>query len=199
MSVPKTRTRCSWSRIEAVRSDSLSGLWPAAREEEWRPRPRWEAIWQGLYQASDSGNFVRGFEYDEQVTRPTVEERFWAKVDKNGPGGCWMWTAGTANTYGQFRVGGQRVQAHRFSYEMVHGEVALELVMDHLCRRHLCVNPEHLEPVSNEENVARGVEARGGLKTHCVHGHSLADAYVYKKGRKCRSCAAEAYQRRKAA
>lgn len=34
----------------------------------------------------------------------TPEERFWEKVNKDGPNGCWVWTAGTTRGYGAFEI-----------------------------------------------------------------------------------------------
>lgn len=93
-------------------------------------------------------------------TRPTPEDRFWAKVDKCRDG-CWVWTAkGTPAGYGQFRVDGVDVYAHRFSYELHVGPIPDGLQIDHLCRVTSCVNPAHLEPVTGAENLRRGREAR---------------------------------------
>lgn len=92
---------------------------------------------------------------------------------------------------------------HRFTYEHWIGPIPRGLDLDHLCRNRQCVNPDHLEPVTKGENVARGqspqaVANRTGL---CKRGHSLADAYVSKRGQKhCRRCHAEhqrAYMERK--
>lgn len=65
------------------------------------------------------------------------------------------------NGYGEFftqRVNGKvkMVHAHRFSYEVVKGKIPDGLVIDHLCRNSKCVNPDHLEPVTQKENIIRG-------------------------------------------
>lgn len=98
-----------------------------------------------------------------------TEARFWEKVDKNGPipahrpdlGPCWVWTAtlnaGTNQGYGHFGVGQKVVFAHRFSYELANGQAAGGTPdLDHLCRNHACVRPDHLDPVTNRENCLRG-------------------------------------------
>jgi hypothetical protein len=87
----------------------------------------------------------------------TEAERFWAKVEKGGPEDCWIWVGATATGYGQFRAaGGRRAQAHRWSWSQVNGEIPSGLVIDHRCRNLLCVNPAHLEPVTNRKNSLRG-------------------------------------------
>lgn len=95
----------------------------------------------------------------------TIDERFWVKVDKAGPwslwhrapGQCWVWTAATTEGYGRFHLTGRTlVLAHRFSYETTVGPVPDGLDLDHVCRRRICINPAHLEPVTRQINLLRG-------------------------------------------
>lgn len=124
---------------------------------------------------------------------PAIVARFWMKVDGGG-NRCWEWTASLRNGYGQFGVrAGHVVPAHRFAYEHLVGPIPDGMVIDHLCRNTRCVNPAHLEPVTNVENVMRGESpmARNARTTHCTHGHELvgANLYVDPKGRRqCRAC-----------
>ena len=83
-----------------------------------------------------------------------VEARFWEKVDVD-PLGCWLWTASVnEDGYGQF-MADRSVLAHRFAFELLRGPIPRNLELDHLCRVRPCVNPDHLEPVTHEENVRR--------------------------------------------
>lgn len=87
----------------------------------------------------------------------TTAERFWAKVDKSGPSGCWFWTASkTQSGYGMFHGKG----AHRYAYELLVGPVPTGFQLDHLCRVKHCVNPDHLEPVTPRKNRGRADVAR---------------------------------------
>ena len=87
-----------------------------------------------------------------------------AGTDRNGPipehrpdlGPCWIWTKSTNGKYGTIKVDRFKY-AHRFSYEIHKGPIPAGLVIDHLCRTWLCVNPDHLEAVTNRENLNRGV------------------------------------------
>lgn len=88
-------------------------------------------------------------------------ERLWPKVDVGHPLGCWEWNGGTtADGYGQTTEktpdGRRRIYVHRLAYEHLLGPIPEGLVIDHLCRNTLCVNPDHLEPVTIAENVRRG-------------------------------------------
>jgi len=82
-------------------------------------------------------------------------DRFWAKVDKSDT--CWTWTGSrNGRGYGLFMVApGSCVRAHRFAYELLVGPIPDGLQLDHLCGVKACVNPSHLEPVTNEENSRR--------------------------------------------
>jgi len=122
----------------------------------------------------------------------SFEDRFWAKVSPEPNTGCWLWDASQSNGYGVIKVSGKYRPAHRISYEMEHGEVEPGLVMDHLCRVPLCVNPAHLEPVTIGENVRRG-DNFNRSKTHCHRGHEFTseNTLMINKGRSrsCRVCA----------
>jgi hypothetical protein len=117
--------------------------------------------------------------------------RFWPKVQKSDT--CWLWTAAACPLgYGRFGVGGEVVLAHRFSYELHRGRIPDGLSLDHLCRTPRCVNPDHLEPVSQRENPLRGIRTN---KATCRNGHPMIPeniaAWALRKGHKtCRLCVA---------
>lgn len=85
--------------------------------------------------------------------------RFWEKVDKSNE--CWTWTAATfANGYGSMCFHGKSVRAHRFAYALAYGECPAGLQIDHICHNRQCVNPAHLQLVTNQQNS----ENRGARK-----------------------------------
>ena len=126
-------------------------------------------------------------------TRIPLERRFWSKVEITDD--CWLWSgAKNKDGYGSIRIEGKTVSAHRVSYELRFGSIPQGLVIDHVCRVHHCVNPDHLEPVTNEENLRRGIPnpaALNAVKTHCKHGHEFTPENTYMLpvgGRGCRTC-----------
>lgn len=119
----------------------------------------------------------------------SLAERFWSKVDKNGEGGCWLWIASLKpKGYGQFRVAGKTVYAHRLAYELEVGTIPDKMTLDHLCRVKRCVNPAHMEVVTRWENQRRGFAAI----THCPSNHEFtAENTGHFPGsghRYCRTC-----------
>lgn len=100
---------------------------------------------------------------------------------------CWLWKGAIANTYGSFSINGRMLKAHRLAYEHYIGKIQDGMFLDHLCRVRHCVRPDHLEPVTNRENMRRGTAPN--WLTHrsgrCRRGHSMEDAYVRKEGRRC--------------
>lgn len=75
--------------------------------------------------------------------------------------GCWFW-CGTysGKNYASARVNRLCTYVHRFSYELFKGPIPAGMQVDHLCRVHFCVNPDHLELVTNRENGRRGLSVQ---------------------------------------
>ena len=107
--------------------------------------------------------------------------------------GCWEWTGHRRKGYGQFSLSGKSFQAHRVSLFLFKEIMLPDTVqVDHQCKNHPCVNPDHLEPVTQRVNLRRvfGNPGRLSRQTHCKRGHEFTpeNTYLHKDG--CRDCVA---------
>jgi len=95
---------------------------------------------------------------DPQHARLTDEQKFWSKVNKNGPvhpilkTACWVWTASTINGYGRIRIGRVTMFAHRYSYFLAHNKWPQPFALHH-CDNHGCVRPDHLYAGTLQDNM----------------------------------------------
>jgi len=114
--------------------------------------------------------------------------RFFSHVDRRGPDECWAWQGShnrprRGTPYGAFRFQNRTRPAHVASYliERGPGSIPEGFVLDHICSHTLCVNPAHLEPVTQAENVHRGkltkISPQRLLELHNAHkaGASIAE------------------------
>lgn len=134
-------------------------------------------------------------------------ELFWSKVEKI-QGGCWLWT-GMKDDQGYGKFGDARSEyhntrlAHRIAYIEVRGPFDPELTLDHLCHTHDttcsggrtcphrgCVNPDHLEPVTNAENCMRGLSqpAQNARQSACSKCGQPFDVTLKNGWRMCSPC-----------
>jgi hypothetical protein len=87
--------------------------------------------------------------------------RFFALMIPEPNSGCWLWLGSLRSGYGRFSLNGKTCEAHRVSYEHLVGPIPQGMMIDHLCRTRCCINPDHLEPVTNAENIRRGQAGKG--------------------------------------
>lgn len=86
---------------------------------------------------------------------PAFRERFWSKVDRIDPDGCWLWRAATMyKGYGVVKLGGRTHRAHRVAYELSNGALPEGAHVLHACDRPGCVNPSHIRAGTQKENTA---------------------------------------------
>ena len=105
-----------------------------------------------------------------------IESRLARRLTPDGD--CLVWT-GAVGSSGYGVIGLSRSArtdyAHRVAYRLAKGPIPGGRQVDHLCRNKLCCNPDHLEAVTQAENLRRELHVRWGGRTECPHGHSFAE------------------------
>lgn len=127
------------------------------------------------------------------MSRPEqpLEDRLFPRIDADGP--CWLWTGAiNPNGYGVINLGGRdagTAPVHRVVWELLVGLIPPGLDLDHLCRIRHCCNPDHLDPVTRAENVARGSYAAGRPRGfRCGHPDTPENTADTGRNRTCRTC-----------
>lgn len=136
---------------------------------------------------------------DLRLKRPCVSwtpERFLSVLIKY-KNGCWVWPGKPDNEgYGRLSYKNEQWRAHCFSYEIVFGQKA-KYNLHHTCENKMCVNPDHLEDITQSQHVQKTpkhLAITNARKTHCKHGHefTIENTYMRKRrngfSRMCKEC-----------
>lgn len=130
-----------------------------------------------------------------------MNNKIWQRIDgktlREPVSGCWLWEGCvTSAGYGCISIDHKCYPVHRLSYERYKGAISQGLEIDHLCRVHSCLNPDHLEAVTPSENVRRGLrpilnKLEAATRTHCRNGHPIVHARfeTRRNGDVIRACA----------
>lgn len=134
-------------------------------------------------------------------------QRLLYSIQYNIRTGCWLWIGNLRpNGYGRMWYRGKSLSAHRTSYEYFVGPIPEGLELDHLCRVPRCINPAHLEPVTQQENWLRShaLTRKNRDLTECPKGHPYEGHNLVVRERdgarvcrRCRNDRAIAYSRRR--
>lgn len=112
----------------------------------------------------------------------------------------------TSKGYGVMTLNGKQYRVQRIAVLLSGRKIPKGMVTDHLCRNRACINPEHLEVVTNTENVMRGesFSVNNLRKDRCDNGHLYSEHGKFSKRktgkvwRSCRVCINEQRKRRRA-
>ena len=179
--IEQTYDRCEveWERPQTESFNSRRGLTRNQVQVDWRATVNGTRICRfdncgkarlargycaGHLSQLSKGNALAPLRYRSPKGTP-LEERLLMSVDRRGE--CWVWTAAAARDgYGRIKANGKMLIAHRVSYETRFGAIPPGLVIDHKCHNRLCINPEHLQAVTERENQ----QNRAGVPTNSATG-----------------------------
>ena len=134
------------------------------------------------------------------MSQPQSLERLLARTEVNGNCLLWVGAINKITKYGYTSLYGKVISVHRAAWVLHHRqEIPNGLVIHHICNNKICINPEHLECISQKENLSRpdGMTmitiTKQNQKTHCPKGHSYTETLEMKRGtlhihRICRVC-----------
>jgi DNA-binding transcriptional regulator YiaG len=113
---------------------------------------------------------------DSDRTHALPEVRFWRHVTKGSATECWPFRR--KGKYARFQIGGKgsaHVSAHRYSYQLAHGEIPCGMIVMHKCDNPKCVNPAHLTVGTYRDNTHDMIE-KGRKRTVAPRGRENGKA-----------------------
>lgn len=126
---------------------------------------------------------------------PNTAQDFWNQVTPEGD--CWVWKGyQDVHGYGVFQYQGTRWLAHRLAYRLLTNEDIDGRSLDHRCLNTLCVNPDHLDNITQSEHAIRSRDGRmvAHRRGTCTRGHPRSES-VLRKGTNrvvyCKACRRE--------
>lgn len=136
------------------------------------------------------------------MTRKEYKRIMSKTLEPNGKG-CWNWKGAKVSDegYGIIRYRGSNTLVHRLMYELFKGEIKYNLVVDHICNNPSCINPSHLQAITQKENLDRSsltLSSIAKAKISCVNGHLLEgeNLKIDQGKRRCATCKREKAKQR---
>lgn len=195
---PVTTGREARARSEAREAEAYNHAAAIlAALPEWMLVRKDESIWAALEAdplfRSSMAAAEAGIEAGRTTKYELVPNAEIARLRTDAERGCWIWPRGkNAEGYGTLHRDGRSLMAHRASFEAFWGPIPEGMTLDHLCRNPSCVRPDHLEAVSERENILRGTSgsAANARKTECPQGHpyDFKNTYLWRGKRSCKTC-----------
>ena len=129
------------------------------------------------------------------ANQPKIKERLFSYSETKND--CRLWKGvRKAEGYCQININGKFFGVHRVAYTLNKGAIPNGYVVDHLCGVRQCINPDHLEAVTQQENAKRATRSLTTInakKTHCIRGHTFDKDNTYRRPnnpnkRDCKAC-----------
>lgn len=131
-------------------------------------------IWRGLMDAATKEALS---EFPERIINKIVFTE-----------SCWLWSGAKIKGYGRVKWEGRSAQMHRLAYETLVAAIPPGLTIDHLCRTRNCVNPGHMEVVTQTVNTLRR-ETKKNTKCKWGHLYTEENTHINTQGKQvCRTC-----------
>lgn len=100
------------------------------------------------------------------------------EINENG---CFICTSHAKGKWGHciMKRNGKHMGVYRFIYEQMFGEIEDDLIVRHKCDNGSCINPEHLELGTHQDNIDDKVKRRRSMKGEKHHNTKVKEEIAY--------------------
>jgi hypothetical protein len=89
-----------------------------------------------------------------------IKTRILSKITTDDTTDCWNWNGYKREGYGRIQYKGTTHTVHRLMYKLHNNGINSNESIHHICANTLCVNPDHLQSISQRENTAEMLERK---------------------------------------